>query len=97
MFLVIASRPLPLIKILKLTTNGGNWLCIEQPVNCWHEMYKYHYVAKQVRNQVNVIPAIVCITRYNLQTILSRFDYIQVFVYYQTVRGKKLKTDSSRH
>lgn len=78
MFLVIASRPQPLIKILKLTTNAGNWLCIEQPANCWHEIYIYiyHYVAKQVRNQVNVIPAIVCITRHNPQNILSRFDYI---------------------
>lgn len=62
MFLAIASRPLPLIKFLKLTTNAGNWLCIEQPANCWHEMYKYHYVAKQVRNRVNVMPAIGCIT-----------------------------------
>lgn len=80
MFLAIASRPLPLIKFLKLTTNAGNWFCIEQPANCWHEMYKYHYVAKQVRNRVNVMPAIGCITRYNLQNILSRFDYIYHFV-----------------
>lgn len=99
MFLAIASRPLPLIKFLKLTTNAENWLCIEQPANCWHEMYKYHYVAKQVRNRVNVMPAIGCITRYNLQNILSRFDYIykSFCVNYQTVRGKKLKTDSSKH